>query len=145
VGISVERACDENVITLNHRLRMMGRDRAWRWVPRRITTPQRAPLLRATLPCETALWLFLDVDRRRKLRGRARTRMSHLRDWTPGQAERCDGNLPFASRLMHCRRRRAIGRHRLLSKAKSHFPAVAQTVGFGPGRSKMLCLSIGID
>ena len=30
------------------------------------TTPQRASLLRATLPCETALWLFHDVDRRRK-------------------------------------------------------------------------------
>ena len=26
-------------------------------------------LLRATLPCETALWLFHDVDRRRKLKG----------------------------------------------------------------------------
>jgi len=32
-----------------------------------------------------------------------------------------------------------------LSKAKSHFPAVAQTVGFGPGRSKMLDLSMGVD
>jgi hypothetical protein len=26
-----------------------------------------------------------------------------------------------------------------------HFPAVAQTVGFGLGRSKMLDLSMGID
>jgi len=34
---------------------------------------QRATLLRATLPCETALWLFHDVDRRRKLKGWART------------------------------------------------------------------------
>jgi hypothetical protein len=40
VGISVERACDGNVITLNHRLRMMVRDRAWRWVPRRIVVHQ---------------------------------------------------------------------------------------------------------
>ena len=37
------------------------------------TTPQLASLLRATLPCETALWLFHDVDRRRKLKGWART------------------------------------------------------------------------
>jgi hypothetical protein len=36
-------------------------------------------------------------------------------------------------------------RDRLLSKAKSHFPAVAQAVGFGLGRSKMLDLSMGID
>ena len=35
------------------------------------TTPQRAALLRVTLPSETALWLFHDVDRRRKLKGRA--------------------------------------------------------------------------
>jgi hypothetical protein len=41
------------------------------------TTPQLASLLRATLPCETALWLFHDVDRRRKLKGWARTWMSH--------------------------------------------------------------------
>jgi hypothetical protein len=33
------------------------------------TTPQRASLLGATLPCETALWLFHDVDRRQKLKG----------------------------------------------------------------------------
>jgi hypothetical protein len=33
------------------------------------TTPQPAFLLRATFPCETALWLFHDVDRRRKLKG----------------------------------------------------------------------------
>jgi len=85
-------------------------------------TPQRASLLRATLPCETALWLFHDVDRQRKLKGWARTWMSH--DQIPrldvDQAERCDGNLPFASRLMavlsmtghwagqFCRRRNSI-------------------------------------
>src|SRR5229473_458328 len=66
------------------------------------TTPQRASLLRATLPRETALWLFHDVDRRRKLKGLARTRMSHhqIPRLDGDQAERCDGNLPFASRLM---------------------------------------------
>src|ERR1700730_9273639 len=48
------------------------------------TTPQRASLLRAALPCETALWLFHDVDRRRKLKGRARTGLATIRfrDWT---------------------------------------------------------------
>ena len=60
------------------------------------------PLLRATLPCETALWLFHDVDRRRKLKDWARTWMSHhqIPRLDGDQAERCDGNLPFASRLM---------------------------------------------
>jgi hypothetical protein len=37
------------------------------------TTPRRASLLRATMPCEAALWLCHDVDRRRKLKGWART------------------------------------------------------------------------
>src|SRR5580692_10532390 len=66
------------------------------------TTPQRACLPRATLPCETALWLFHDVDRRRKLKGWARTWMSHhqIPRLDGDQAEQCDGNLPFASRLM---------------------------------------------
>src|SRR5882724_8862038 len=69
------------------------------------TTPQLASLLRATLPGETALWLFHDVDRRRKLKGLARTRMSHhqIPRLDGDQAERCDGNLPFASRLMASR------------------------------------------
>ena len=31
------------------------------------------------------------------------------------------------------------------TQVKSHFPAVAQAVGFGLGRSKMLDLSMGID
>jgi hypothetical protein len=61
------------------------------------------------------------------------------------QAERCDGNLPFASRSMTLSSITGVGRDRLLSKAKSHFPAVAQAVGFGLGRSKMLDLSMGID
>jgi hypothetical protein len=61
------------------------------------TTPQRAALFRATLPCETALWLFQDVDRRRKLKGLASTRMSHHQIPRLGgdQAERCDGNFAF--------------------------------------------------
>jgi hypothetical protein len=58
----------------------------------RATTPQRATLLRATLPCETALWLFHAVDRRRKLKGWARTWM--IQDQDGDQAGRCDGNLP---------------------------------------------------
>jgi hypothetical protein len=54
------------------------------------------------LPCETALWLFHEVGRRRKLKGWARTWMSHhqIPRLDGNQAERCDGNLPFASRLM---------------------------------------------
>jgi hypothetical protein len=39
----------------------------------------------------------------------------------------------------------AVGQGRLLSKAKSHFSAVAQVVGFGVGKSKMLYLSMGVD
>src|SRR5438876_2872857 len=110
------------------------------------TTPQRASLLRATLPCETALWLFLDVDRRRKLKGLARTRMSrHQIPRLDGdQAERCDGNLPFASRLMALLSMTGHWSGQLLSKAKSPFP-LAQTVGFGLGKSKILYLSMGID
>lgn len=37
------------------------------------------------------------------------------------------------------------GADRLLSKAEFHFLAVARTVGFGLGRSKILGLSMGID
>ena len=37
------------------------------------------------------------------------------------QAERCEGNLPFASLLMALLSTTAIERDRLLSKAKSHF------------------------
>jgi hypothetical protein len=36
-------------------------------------------------------------------------------------------------------------RNTLLSKAKSRLPTVAQTVGFGLGRSKMLYLSMEVD
>ena len=66
------------------------------------TTPQLASLLRATLPCETALWLFRDVDRRRKLKGCGQNWMSHhqIPRLNGDQAERCAGNLPFASRLV---------------------------------------------
>src|SRR5712664_1912893 len=83
----------------------------------RATTPHRATLLRATLPCETALWLFHDVGRRRKLKGWARTWMSHhqIPRLDGNQAERCDGNLPFASRLMALLSTTVIGRDRLLS------------------------------
>jgi hypothetical protein len=60
------------------------------------------------------------------------------------QGERCDGNLPFASRLIALLSTTGHWAVQALSKAKSHFPAVAQTVGFGPGRSKKLCLSMGL-
>lgn len=45
---------------------------------------------------------LLDVDRRRKLKGRARTRMTHhqIPRLDSDQAQRCDGNLPFVSRLV---------------------------------------------
>ena len=59
------------------------------------------------------------------------------------QAERCDGSLPFASRLMALMSMTGHWAEQALSKA--HFPAVAQTVGFGLGTSKMLDLSTGID
>src|SRR5258708_4994982 len=87
------------------------------------TTPQRASLLRATPPCETALWLFHDVDRRRKLKGLARTRMSHhqIPRLDGDQAERCDGNLPFASRLMALLSMTGHWSGQALSKAKSPF------------------------
>jgi hypothetical protein len=61
------------------------------------------------------------------------------------QAQRCDGNLPFAGRLVALLSTTAIGWDRLLSKAKSHFPAVAQTVGFSLGKLKTHYLSMGID
>jgi len=56
----------------------------------------------SALRCETALWPFHDIDRRRKLKGRAKTWMSHhqIPRRNGDQAERCDGILPFASRLM---------------------------------------------
>jgi hypothetical protein len=60
------------------------------------------------------------------------------------QTERCDGNLP-PSRLMALLSMTAHWRNRLLWEAKCHFSAVAQMVGFGLGRSKMLYLSMGID
>ena len=104
------------------------------------------PLLRATLPCETALWLFHDVDRRRKLKRWARTWMSHpqIPRLDSDQAERCDGDLPFVSRLMALLSMTGHGRDRLFVEGEIPFSGVAQTVGFGLGRSKMLYLSMGI-
>ena len=56
------------------------------------------------------------------------------------QAERCDGNLPFDRSLTLS----IAGRWRNKVK-KSHFSAVAQTVVFGLGGSKMIYLSTGVD
>jgi hypothetical protein len=61
------------------------------------------------------------------------------------QAERCDGNFPFASRLVARLSMTVHWKGQALSKAKSHFPMVAQTVGFGLGRSKMPYFSMGVD
>ena len=60
------------------------------------------------------------------------------------QIERSDGNLPFASRLMALLSIMGVA-DRAFVEAKSHFPAVAQTVGFGLKRSKMPFVSTGID
>jgi hypothetical protein len=73
------------------------------------------------------------IDCRRKTNGRARG------------VQWCDGNLPFASRLMAVLSTAGHWTGQVLSNAEFHFPPVAQTVGFGPGRSKMLDLSMGID
>jgi hypothetical protein len=56
-----------------------------------------------------------------------------------------EGNLPFASRLMASLLMTGHWRNGLLSEAKLHFSAVAQTVGFGNGSSKILYLSLGVD
>ena len=60
------------------------------------------------------------------------------------QIERSDGNLPFASRLMALLSIMGVA-DRAFVEAKSHFPAVAQTVGFGLGKSKIVYLSMGVD
>ena len=46
------------------------------------------------------------------------------------------------NRLRHQSRNSAL---QAFVGAKSHFPSVAKTVGFGLGRSKMLYLSMGVD
>jgi hypothetical protein len=61
------------------------------------------------------------------------------------QAERCDGNLPFASHLMALLSMTGHRAGQALVEGEIPFPAVARTVGFGLGRSKMLDLSTGID
>src|SRR5260370_42207052 len=101
-------------------------------------------VLRATLPCKAALRLFHNVDRRRKLKGWARTWMSrHQIPRLEGdQAERCDGNLLFASRVMAMLSMTGHWAGQVLSKAEFHFRAVAQIVGFGSGKLKMLYLSM---
>jgi hypothetical protein len=72
---------------------------------------------------QTAVWLFQDVDRRRKFKGWARTWMSHhqIPRLDGDQAERCDGNLPFVGRLALLSMT-GCWAGRALSKAKSHFP-----------------------
>jgi hypothetical protein len=50
-------------------------------------------------------------------------------------------NLPFAVPLMVLLSRRVVGRGWAFAEGEIHFPAVAQMVGSGPGRSKILYLS----
>jgi hypothetical protein len=61
------------------------------------------------------------------------------------QAERCDGNLPFASRMMALLLMTGHWAGQAFVEGEILFSGVAQTVGFGLGRSKMLYLSMGID
>ncbi len=98
------------------------------------TTPQRAALLRVTLPSETALWLFHDVDRRRKLKGRAGTWMSHHRipRLDGDQAQRCDGNLPFVRRLMAVLSMTAIWAGQALVEGEIPFSGGSSNGGFWP-------------
>jgi hypothetical protein len=65
------------------------------------------------------------IDRRLKLKGWARTWMSQnqILRLDGDQVEQCDGNLPFASRLMALLSMTSHWAGRLLSKAKFHFPA----------------------
>lgn len=95
---------------------------------------------------QTAVWFFQDVDRRRKFKGWARTWMSHhqIPRLDGDQAERCDGNLPFVGRLATVIDDGLLGRTGFV-EGEVLFSAVAQTVGFGPGRLKMLYLSTGVD
>jgi hypothetical protein len=60
------------------------------------------------------------------------------------QAERCDGTLPFASRLMALLSMTVHWTGQAFVGGKTPFSAVAQMVGFGLGRSKMLYLSMGL-
>jgi hypothetical protein len=87
------------------------------------------------------------IDRRLKLKRWARTWMSHhqIPRLDGDQAERCDGNLPFASRLMALLSMTSHWVGQAFVEGEIRFSGVAQTVGFGLGRSKMLDLSMGID
>jgi len=61
------------------------------------------------------------------------------------QAQRSDGNLPFARRLMALLSMTGHWAGQAFVEGEIPFSGVAQTVGFGLGRSKMLYLSMGID
>jgi len=66
------------------------------------------------------------IDRRRKLKGWGQNWMSHhqIPRLDGDQAERCDGNLPFASRSVILLSMTVHWTGQALSKAKSHFPEV---------------------
>src|SRR5882757_2791773 len=111
------------------------------------TTPQRASLLRVTLPSRLAPSQnrAMALSRRRpptEIEGLGQNWMSHhqIPRLDGDRLERCDGNLPFAGRLIAL-----LSMTPLVAQAFAEgeipFPAVARTVGFGLERSKMLCLS----
>jgi hypothetical protein len=82
------------------------------------TTPQRGAFLRVTLSCETALRLFMD----RNLDGPPSD--SRL---DGDQAERCDGNLPFASGLIALLSMTPLGAQ-AFAEGEIPFSAVGPTV-----------------
>jgi hypothetical protein len=100
--------------------------------PRNVTITNSARAFLDFLALEYSALISHDVDRRRKLKGWARTWMNHHQ--TPrlddDQAERCDGNLPFAGRLMAVLSMTGHWAGQVLSRAEFHFPAVAQNGGF---------------
>jgi hypothetical protein len=58
---------------------------------------------------------------------------------------RADAQAPFASRLMALLSMTVRWTGQAFCRRRNPTPEVAQTVGFGPGRSKMLYLSMGVD
>jgi hypothetical protein len=60
------------------------------------------------------------------------------------QAERCDGNLPFASRMMALLLMTGHWAGQAFVEGEILFSGVAQTVGFGLGRSKCSIFQWGL-
>ena len=62
----------------------------------------------------------------------------------PDQAERCDGNLSFASRLVSCCRRQGHWAGQGFVEVEIPFRAAAPMVGFDPGRPKIFIFQWGL-